>query len=58
MTTAVFAPLKEKKKNHLCELVMQIISWKVLQNTESIGYSDLCRNSLLAQYPGMGSSGC
>lgn len=37
---------------------MQIISWKVLQNTESIGYSDLCRNSLLAQYPGMGSFGC
>lgn len=58
MSTAIFTPFKGKKNNHLCKQIMQIISWKVLQNTATMGYSHLCCNSLFTRCPGVSSLGC
>lgn len=56
VSTAVFAPFKGKK-NHLCKQIMQIISWKVLQNSD-YGIFSFMLQLLFTGCPGMSLPGC
>lgn len=56
VSTAIFTPFKGKKI-HLCKQIMQIISWKVLQNSD-YGIFSFMLQLLFTEYPGMSSLGC